>query len=136
REVWRALSTAPGVTALGTFDRSAFIESLEPTMAAVARTLYARTDPVPAPGPEYQQAIDQSLLTLQRKRLEEELEYTRAELAEAEAFDDAAAMKRLQQAVLELNRKRLELDKRRADSSLLANRRTPPPNPSTAGGFA
>ena len=101
------------------------MESLEPTIGAIARTLYARTDPVPATGPELIQAVDQSLLTLQRSRLAEELEYTRAELAEAEAARDEPATRRLQQAVLDLNRKRMELDRRRADTSLLSNRRPP-----------
>jgi DNA primase len=136
RELWKAIQSAPGVGAVGTFDRVAFVESLEPTLQAIARTLYARTDPVPTPGPELAQAIDQSLLTLQRSRLAEELEFTRAELAEAEATDDTAALRRLQQAVLDLNRKRLALDKRRADTSLLSNRRNPPQTPPATGGFA
>ena len=33
-------------------------------------------------------------------------------------------------------RKRLELDKRRADTSLLSNRRNPPQTPPATGGFA
>lgn len=136
RELWKAIQAAPGVGAVGTFDRSTFVESLEPTLGAVARTLYARTDPVPPAGPELAQALDQSLLTLQRARLAEELEFTRAELAEAEATDDTAALRRLQQAVLDLNRKRLALDKRRADTSLLSNRRNPPQTPPATGGFA
>jgi hypothetical protein len=136
RELWKAIQSAPGVGAVGTFDRVAFVESLEPTLQAIARTLYARSDPVPPAGPELAQAIDQSLLTLQRSRLAEELEFTRAELAEAEATEDLASQRRLQQVVLDLNRKRLELDKRRADTSLLSNRRNPPQTPPATGGFA
>ncbi len=136
RELWKALQSAPGVGAVGSFDRSAFVEALEPTLRGVARTLYARTDPVPAPGQELAQAIDQSLLTLQRARLADELEFTRTELAEAEATEDLDAQRRLQQAVLDLNRRRLELDRRRADTSLLANRRHPSRTPTATGGPA
>ena len=138
RELWKRLQSAAADLGSGSgarsFDRTAFVESLEPTLAAVARTLYARTDPVPAAGPELTQAIDQSLLTLQRTRLAEEIEFTRAELAEAEAADDADATHRLQQAVLDLNRRRMELDRRRADTSLLANRRSPPTRTATPTG--
>jgi DNA primase len=133
RELWHALSRSTAGGAAG-FDRSAFVGSLEPTLAAVARTLYARTDPVPAPGPDLVQAVDQSLLSLERARLAEVIEYTRAELAEAEASGDEPARERLQKTVLDLQRRRLELDRRRADTSLLSNRRVPAVRPATLTG--
>ena len=43
-----------------------------------------------------EQAIDQSLLTLERARLAEQIEYTRARLAEAEAVHDQDELERLQ----------------------------------------
>jgi DNA primase len=111
------------------FDRSAFVNSLEPTLAGVARTLLARTDPLPQGPAAVQQAIDQSLLTLERSRLSERIEYTRARLAEAEAARDEAELEHLQQEVLELQTRRLALDRAVADTSLLARRRIHP-NPS------
>jgi DNA primase len=111
------------------FDRSALVNSLEPTLAGVARTLLARTDPLPQGPAAVQQAIDQSLLTLERSRLYERIEYTRARLAEAEAARDEAELEHLQQEVLELQQRRLALDRAVADTSLLARRRIHP-NPS------
>ncbi len=85
RELWQALAATLDAAEGQVFDRAAFVAGLEPTLAAVARTLLARTDPLPAGPSEAQQAIDQSLLTLERARLSERIEFTRAELAEAEA---------------------------------------------------
>ena len=92
----------------------------------VARTLLARTDPLPASTVEMQQAIDQSLLTLDRARLSERIEFTRARLAEAEASRDAGELETLQQEVLELQQRRLALDRAVADTSLLSRRRIHP----------
>ena len=126
---------AGGRTRPGRFDRGAFVAGLEPTLAGVARTLFARTDSVPGSTDETQQAIDQSLLTLERARLSERIEFTRAGLAEAEAAGDADELERLQQEVLELQRRRLALDRAVADTSLLARRRIhPKPTPARTGG--
>jgi DNA primase len=135
RELWRALDGQPAEG----FDRSGFVDSLEPTLAAVARTLYARTDPLPDDESALRQAVEQSLLTLERNRISELLEYKRAELAEAEAADDGAAATRLRTDVLELQSRRLELDRRRDATTLLHNRRTPAPvkphpQPASTGG--
>ena len=43
RELWRAIEATPAVG----FDRAAFVDGLDPTLAAVARTLFARNDPLP-----------------------------------------------------------------------------------------
>jgi DNA primase len=126
RELWKALGEQ--LTQLGTdhFELKAFIEGLEPTTRAVAQTLIAQTAPLPADEAQIEQAIDQSLLTLERARLAERMEYTRARLAEAEAADDEAELQRLQLEVLDLQRRRLELDRAVDDTSLLARRRIHP----------
>ena len=131
RELWKALGTALHTDGTKHFDRGAFIADLEPTVRAVAQTLMARTDPLPDDEDQVQQAIDQSLLTLERARLSEQIEYTRARLAEAEAADDQGELERLQREVLGLQRHRLELDRAVADTSLLARRRI---NPNPAPG--
>ena len=127
RELWKALEAAlEAGSDQAPFDRGAFVAGLEPTLAGVARTLLARTDPLPGSTVETQQAIDQSLLTLDRARLSERIEFTRAGLAEAEAARDAGELERLQQEVLELQRRRLALDRAVADTSLLSRRRIHP----------
>ena len=127
RELWRAMTDALGADAQaqqgGRFDRAAFVAGLDPTLGTIARTLMARTDPLPASEPEMAQAVEQSLLTLERGRLSERIEFTRARLAEAEASHDESERQDLQREVLELQRRRLELDRAVADSSLLARRR-------------
>jgi len=125
RELWRALVDAAGET--GTLDRAAAYAAMEPTIAGLARSLHARTDPVPAPGHDLDNAIAQSLLTLERARLAEAMEFARAELAEAEADHDAAAGERLRHELVTLQQKRLELDRRHQATSLLADRRRPAP---------
>ena len=123
RELWKALGARLTEVGSDHFDRAAFITELEPTLRAVAQTLMARTSPLPDGELQTQQAIDQSLLTLERARLSEQIEYTRARLAEAEAADEEAELKGLQREVLDLQRRRFELDRAVADTSLLARRR-------------
>jgi hypothetical protein len=107
-------------------DRAAFVASLEPTLAVVAQTLMARSDPVYASDDEAGQALEQSILTLERAQLRAEFEYVRGELADAQASGDEQLVDRLQQRVLELQRRRLELDRAVEDTSLLAKRRIRP----------
>jgi DNA primase len=126
RELWKALAATLAEDEGQVFDRAAFVAGLEPTLAGVARTLLARTDPLPAGPSEAQQAIEQSLLTLERARLAERIEFTRAGLAEAEAARDDDELARLQREVLELQQRRLALDRAVADTSLLARRRIHP----------
>jgi DNA primase len=133
RELWKALGAAITQQGSARFELKPFIEGLEPTVRAVAQTLIARTGPLPEDERDVRQAIDQSLLTLERARLAEQIEYTRARLAEAEAADDEAELKRLGSEVLELQRRRLELDRAANDASLLARRRiTPKPTNQTS----
>lgn len=130
RELWKALHAALRAGGAGSFDRAALINALDPTVATVAQTLLARTDPLPSSEAETQQAIDQSLLTLDRARLWERIEYTRARIAEAEAAREDAEVGLLQREVLELQQRRLQLDRAVDDTSLLARRRINP-RPST-----
>jgi DNA primase len=131
RELWRRLEATPAAG----FDRAAFIQTLDPTLAAVARTLFARTDPLPDDDSTLGQAVEQSLLSLERNRMSERLEFARAELAEAEATADDETATRLLREVQELQAHRLELDRRRDETSLLSQRRTTR-TPTHAGGTA
>jgi DNA primase len=126
RELWSGLWATVRQDGSDHFDRAAFIVALEPTLRTLAQTLMARTDPPPVDDAQVQQAIDQSLLTLQRTHLAEEIEYTRARLAEAEASGESAELEPLQREVLALQRRRFELDRAVADTSLLARRRIHP----------
>jgi DNA primase len=119
RELFRRIQAT---TAAG-FDRAAFVESLDPTLAAVARTLFARTDPLPDDEDALKQAVEQSLLNLERGRITERLEFVRAELAEAEADNDSNAGEKLRREVLELQTQRLDLDRRRDQTTVLNQRR-------------
>jgi DNA primase len=123
RELWRQIETTPAVG----FDRAAFVDRLDPTLAAVARTLFARNDPLPEDDDSLQQAVEQSLLGLERNRITERLEFVRAELSEAEAADDADASERLRREVLELQTQRLDLDRRRDQTTVLTQRRNRQP---------
>ena len=123
RELWRAMEEAAVLPVPP--DRTAFIAGLEPTVAEVARALHARPDPVPGDPHELEQAIGQSILTLERARLAEAVEHARAEVAEAEAAvpPDPAETERLRRELLGLQQRRLDLDRRHQATSLLADRR-------------
>ena len=123
RELWRAIEATPAVG----FDRAAFVDGLDPTLAAVARTLFARNDPLPDEDDSLHQAVEQSLLGLERNRITERLEFVRAELSEAEAADDSDASERLRREVLELQTQRLDLDRRRDQTTVLTQRRSRQP---------
>ncbi len=126
RELWKALGATVIEGGSVDFELKSFIEGLEPTTRAVAQTLIARNAPLPEDEPAIHQAIDQSLLTLEKARLAEAIEFTRARLADAEAASDTAELERLQREVLDLQRRRLELDRAVDDTSLLARRRINP----------
>ncbi len=123
RELWRRIDANPTAG----FDRAAFVESLDPTLAAVARTLFARTDPLPDDDGALRQSVEQSLLGLERNRITERLEFVRAELSEAEAEANAEAAERLRREVLELQTQRLDLDRRRETNTVLNQRRNKTP---------
>jgi DNA primase len=134
KELWRALDSAP---ASPVFDRTAFLAGLDSTLADVARTLYARNDPLPEGQTELEQAVHQSLLALERNRIEEVVEFKRAELAEAEARQDRDTANRILGEVRDLEAKRADFDQRRNDSSLLSLKRlSDTRTPTAAGGPA
>ena len=120
RELWKALLAAPRP-----FDRKPFLDGLDPTLATIARTLYASTAPLPETETALRQAIDQSLLTLERSGLDDEVEFKRAELAEAEAHADRDTARALLEEVRGLQARREDLDERKQGASLLASRRVP-----------
>ncbi len=132
RELWMALRRAQP------FDRAAFLSALDPTLEAIARTLHARTDPVPEDPVALSQTLDQSLLTLERNRLDEEVDFKRAELTDAEARGDRETVRRLLGEVRGLEVRRDDLDTRKDRSSLLSRRRIPTQTrtPTPAGGPA
>ena len=123
RELWRQIEATP----TSGFDRAAFVESLDPTLAAIARTLFASTDPLPDGDEQLNQAVQQSLLSLERNRIGERLEFVRAELSEAEAENNTAELERLRGEALELQTQRLELDRKREDTTVLSQRRNKTP---------
>jgi DNA primase len=135
RELWRRIDETPAVG----FDRAAFVEGLDPTLAAVARTLFARADPLPDDDSALIQAVEQSLLALERSRIGERLEFVRAELAEAEATGATDAAEALRQEVLSLQQQRFDIDRRRDTNTILNQRRQRTPAAtaaSTTGGSA
>jgi hypothetical protein len=105
------------------------LASLDPTLEALARTLYARSDPEPTSEEALDQAIEQCLMSLDRRRLMELFDFKRAELAEAEAAADTPTRDRVQHEILALQRERAELDRRLDAETLLAKptRRTAAP---------
>ena len=123
RELWRRIDATPSVG----FDRAAFVEGLDPTLAAVARTLFARNDPMPEDDSALRQAVEQSLIGLERNRITERLDYVRAELSEAEANGDHEVGERLRREALELQQQRLDLDRRREETTILTQRRNRTP---------
>ena len=130
RELWIQLSATPSAG----FDRSAFVDCLEPTLADIARTLFASTRPVPDDEMALRQAIEQSLLGLHRAQINERLEFLRAELTEAEMGGDTASADRLRQDVLELQTQRLDLDRRQSDTTVLNPKRNQIPAAAGATG--
>ncbi len=80
-------------------------------------------------------AIDQCLVNLARRHVDEELEFLRADLAEAEARHDTAsrearrepaALEALHDRIRTLQRERAELDRRAAASTMLTRTSTTP----------
>jgi DNA primase len=120
RELWRGVLADRDGDEAGEFRRDRYLAALDETLAALARTLYARDDPDPETEDGLEQAIEQCLLSLDRRRLGELFDFKRAELAEAETALDAPAVERIRSEVLSLQRERAELDRRVDTESLLS----------------
>ncbi len=129
RELWRAILADRAADPADEFRRDRFLEGLDPTLATLARTLYARTDPDPDTEAALEQAFDQCLLRLEKRRLSDVFDFRRAELAEAEAEGDAPARERLRAEIRHLNDERADLDRRLDETTLLARHRAHPGAP-------
>jgi DNA primase len=121
RELWRAVLADRAADPAGDFDRERFMGALDPALAGLARALYARTDPEPV---DSDLAVRQCLLALRKQRLDETLDFKRAELAEAEAATDHDARARLGLEIRELQARRIELDRTRETTTLLTRYRS------------
>jgi DNA primase len=135
REIWARLRDVPAAG----FDRAAFVEGLDPTLAGVVRTMFADLDPLPDDELALRQALDQSLLTLSRNRIDEEIGAKEFDIREAEAAGDRVTAERLLRDVSELKSRRLDLDRRRQETTLLTQRRqraTAAAAATTSGGTA
>jgi DNA primase len=138
RELWRALLEHRGAAGERPFDRSAFLDGLDPTLEAIARTLYARTDPLPDTEEGLDGAVGDCMLLLRRRKLDELFEYKRAELVEAEAAGDATTTDRIRHEIASLRQERADLDILKQENSLLHRRSRIEPDrtPTHAGGLA
>jgi DNA primase len=120
RELWRGVLADRDGDAGGEFRRDRYLAALDETLAALARTLYARDDPEPETEEVLEQAVEQCLLSLDRRRLSELFDFKRAEMAEAESAPDAPAVERIRTEILALQRERAELDRRLDTETLLS----------------
>ena len=68
RELWRAILADRDADPDGDFKRDRFLASLDPTLEALARTLYARADPEPETDEALDQSVEQCLMSLERRR--------------------------------------------------------------------
>ena len=127
REIWLRMSGTPSAG----FDRAAFVDSLDPTLAGVVRTMYADPEPIPDDQASLRQGLEQSLLTLERNRLDEEIGAVEFDIREAEAAGDRPTADRLLRNIAALKTRRLDLDRKRTETTVLTQRRQPAP--ATAG---
>ena len=114
------------------FDRAAFADSLDPTLAGVVRTMYADPEPLPEDEASLHQALGQSLLTLRRNQLDDEIEAKEFDIREAEASGDRSGVDRLVREVRDLRQSRLDLDRRQQETTVLSRQ----PTPAAAAGSA
>jgi DNA primase len=119
REIWTRLQDVP----VAGFDRAAFAESLDPTLTGVVRTMYADPEPLPDDEMALNQALEQSLLTLRRNRLDEEIGAKEFDIREAEAEGDRPAAEALLRQVMDLKQRRLDLDRQRDTTTVLTQKR-------------
>jgi DNA primase len=120
REIWLRLREQP----VAGFERQAFVDSLDPTLAGVVRTMFADLEPLPDDDNSLHQALDQSLLTLRRNRMDEEIGAKEFDIREAESAGDRPTADRLVREVSLLKQRRLDLDRQRNETTVLSQRRS------------
>jgi DNA primase len=123
REIWRRLLAQPTAG----FERQAFVDGLDPTLAGVVRTMFADAEPLPEDEAALGQALEQSLLTLRRNLIDEEIGAKEYDIREAEAAGDRPTADSLLREVSDLRQRRLELDRQRQVTTLLSQRRNKTP---------
>ena len=123
REIWVRLSEQPSAG----FDRQAFVDGLDPTLAGVVRTMFADAEPLPDDEAALRQALDQSVLTLRRNHIDEEIAAKEFDIREAEAAGDRPTAEALLREVVGLRQRRLDLDRLRQKTTLLSQRRNRAP---------
>ncbi|HEX9043533.1 MAG TPA: DNA primase [Candidatus Limnocylindrales bacterium] len=106
----------------GRFERGRFLESLDAETKGLALALYAWRGPDPADLDPDRVAygLGQCLWQLEHDANVEAMDYTRAEIEEAERLRDAARLDQLLDEQRRLHEARRSLDRRRDDASLLA----------------
>jgi DNA primase len=137
RELWRTVlaadadARAADPTAAGA-PLEAVLPRLDPELVLIVRGLLLR------PGPEVAEeraarAVEQCLINLDRRRVDEELEFLRADLAELEGRHDVAggaarrnpqALAALHDRIRLLQRERADLDRRAAAATILTRTTT------------
>ena len=85
--------------------------------------MYADPEPLPDDDVALRQALEQSLLTLRRNRLDEEIGAKEFDIREAEAEGDRPTAEALLREVVELKQRRLDLDRQRDTTTVLTQRR-------------
>jgi hypothetical protein len=85
--------------------------------------MYADPEPLPDDEDALHQALEQSLLTLRRNRLDEEIGAKEYDIREAEAEGDRPTAEALLREVMELKQRRLDLDRQRDTTTVLTQRR-------------
>jgi DNA primase len=123
REIWNRLRQQP----VAGFDRQAFVDALDPTLAGVVRTMFADAEPLPDDEQALRQGLEQSLLTLRRNHIDEEISAKEYDIREAEAAGDRPTSEQLLREVMDLKQRRLELDRQRQETTLLSQRRNRTP---------
>ncbi|MGC8634445.1 MAG: DNA primase [Candidatus Limnocylindrales bacterium] len=124
RELWRALLDADRAVRRASpdqigIDLDPFLRSLDPELEAIARGLLLRAGPRVAED-RAARAVDQCLIRLRLRRVSEEIDFLRADLAELQA-GGGADMKGdpMVARIRNLERERAELDHRAAAATML-----------------
>ncbi len=130
REIWRQLREQP----VAGFERQAFVDSLDPTLAGVVRTMFADLDPLPDDDATLRQALNQTLLTLRRDALREEINEKESDMREAEASGDRERVRQLLQELSPLRDRLLDINRRQQETTVLSQRRQPTPAVAGASG--